>query len=173
MPGCRRCRYCRPHLAGSRAKAESGSLSWLANSPQSFCHSASGDLTCIEGGEPLDHFEVNHPLLPGCFISHCSGARDERVAPMLRHAYTDTTAAHKALIAAQFATALQLVWRAIWQFLDTILLAVSWRGIGWLLQDHLHVSRLQLVMAAPAAESLPVDAEDHKRIGPRWLRLRG
>jgi hypothetical protein len=95
------------------------------------------------------------------------------VAPMLRHAYTDAAAAHKALIAAQFATALQLVWRAIWQFLDAILLAVSWRGIGWLLQDHLRVSRLQLVMAAPAAEPLPVDAEDHKRIGPRWLRLRG
>jgi hypothetical protein len=31
--------------------------------------------------------------------------------------------AGQALIAAQFATVLQVVWRAIWQFLDAILLA--------------------------------------------------
>jgi hypothetical protein len=29
---------------------------------------------------------------------------------------------------------LQVVWRAIWQFLDAILLAAWWLGIGWLLR---------------------------------------
>ena len=44
------------------------------------------------------------------------------VAPMLMHNYTDATAAGQPLIAAQFAVVLQVVWRAIWQFLDAILL---------------------------------------------------
>ena len=74
------------------------------------------------------------------------------VAPMLMHAYTDTAVAGQALIAAQFATVLQVVWRAIWQFLDAILLAAWWLGIGRLLrQDHLRLSRLSLVQAAAAA----------------------
>jgi hypothetical protein len=74
------------------------------------------------------------------------------VAPMLMHAYTDTAVAGQALIAAQFATVLQVVWRAIWQFLDAILLAAWWLGIGRLLrQDHLRLSRLSLVLAAAAA----------------------
>ena len=74
------------------------------------------------------------------------------VAPMLMHAYTDATAAGQALIAAQFATVLQVVWRSIWQFLDAILLAAWWLGIGRLLrQDHLRLSRLSLVLAAAAA----------------------
>jgi hypothetical protein len=50
------------------------------------------------------------------------------------HAFTDATAAGKALIAAQFATVLQVVWRAIWQFLDAIFLAAWWLGIGRLLR---------------------------------------
>jgi hypothetical protein len=73
------------------------------------------------------------------------------VAPMLMHTYTDTTAAGQALIAAQFATVLQVVWRSIWQFLDAILLAAWWLGIGRLLrQDHLRLSRLSLVLAVAA-----------------------
>ena len=73
------------------------------------------------------------------------------VAPMLMHAYTDARAAGRALIAAQFATVLQVVWRAIWQFLDAIVLAAWWLGIGRLLrQDHLRLSRLSLVLAAAA-----------------------
>ena len=44
------------------------------------------------------------------------------VAPMLMRNYTDATAAAQAMIAAQFATVLQVVWRAIWQILDAILL---------------------------------------------------
>jgi hypothetical protein len=39
------------------------------------------------------------------------------------HNYTDATAASQALIDAQFATMVQVVWRAIWQFPDAILLA--------------------------------------------------
>jgi hypothetical protein len=56
------------------------------------------------------------------------------VAPMLMHAYPVAAAEDQALIAAQFATVLQVVWRAIWQFLDAILLAVWWLGIGRLLR---------------------------------------
>jgi hypothetical protein len=60
--------------------------------------------------------------------------------------------ADQALIAAQFATVLQVAWRSIWQFLDAILLASWWLGIGQLLrQDHLRLSRLSLVLAATAA----------------------
>jgi hypothetical protein len=74
------------------------------------------------------------------------------VAPMLMHNYTDATAACQALIAAQFATVLEVVWRAIWQFLDAILLAARWLGIWWLFrQDHLRLSRLSLVLAGAAA----------------------
>jgi hypothetical protein len=40
--------------------------------------------------------------------------------------------------AGMFATVLEVVWRAIWQFLDAILMAAWWLGIGSLLrQDHL------------------------------------
>jgi hypothetical protein len=56
------------------------------------------------------------------------------------------------MIAAQFATVLQVVWRAIWQFLDAIHLAAWWLGIGRLLRpDHLRLSRLSLTLAATAA----------------------
>jgi hypothetical protein len=55
------------------------------------------------------------------------------------------------MIAVQFATVLQVVWRPIWQFLDAILLAAWWLGIGLLLrQDHPRLSRLSLVLAAAA-----------------------
>ena len=78
------------------------------------------------------------------------------VAPMLMQAYTDATPAGQALIAAQFATVLQVVWRSIWQFLDAILLAAWWLGIGRLLrQDHLRLSRLSLALVAAAAAGAP------------------
>jgi hypothetical protein len=80
------------------------------------------------------------------------------VAPVLMHAYTHAAAAGQALIAAQFATVLQGVWRAIWQFLDAILLAAWWLGIGRLLrQDHLRLSRLSLALAAVAAAGAAVN----------------
>ena len=73
------------------------------------------------------------------------------VAPMLMQAYTAAAPAGQALIAAQFATVLQIVWRSIWQFLDAVLLAAWWLGIGQLIrQDHLRLSRLSLVLAAAA-----------------------
>ena len=73
------------------------------------------------------------------------------VAPILMYAYTDAAAAAQVSIAVQFATLLQMVWRAIWQFLDAILLAAWWLGIGWLLRpDHLRLSRLSLALAAAA-----------------------
>jgi hypothetical protein len=63
------------------------------------------------------------------------------VWPTWMHAYTDGAAVGQALIATQFATVLQVVWRAIRQFLDTILLAAWWLGIGWPIgQDHLRRS---------------------------------
>jgi hypothetical protein len=81
------------------------------------------------------------------------------VAPMLMHAYTDATAAGQALIAAQFAVVLQVVWRAIWQFLDAILLAAWWLGIGWLIRaDRPRLSRLSLVLAAAAAAGAAANA---------------
>jgi hypothetical protein len=74
-----------------------------------------------------------------------------RVAPMLMHAYTNATTAGRAVIAAQFATVLEVVWRAIWQFLDAIVLGAWWAGIGWLLRpDHRRLSRLSLTLAAAA-----------------------
>jgi hypothetical protein len=74
------------------------------------------------------------------------------VAPMMMHAYTEAAAAGQALIATQFATVLQVVWRSIWQFFDAILLAAWWLGIWRLLrQDHLRLSRLSLVLAVAAA----------------------
>ena len=74
------------------------------------------------------------------------------VTPMLMHSYIDAAAAGQALIAAQFATVLQVVRRSIWHFPDAILLAAWWLGIGRLLrQDHLRLSRLSLVLAVAAA----------------------
>lgn len=73
------------------------------------------------------------------------------VAPMLMYAYTDATVAAQVSIAVQFATVLQMVWRAVWQFLDAILLAAWWLGIGWLLRpDHFRLSLLSLALAAAA-----------------------
>jgi hypothetical protein len=73
------------------------------------------------------------------------------VAPMLMNAYTDATAADQALIAAQFRTLLEVVWRSIWQFLDGILLAAWWLGIARLIRADLPgLSRLSLALTAAA-----------------------
>jgi hypothetical protein len=67
----------------------------------------------------------------GCALAGGIGAAVLAVvAPMLMHNCTDATAAGQALIAAQFAVVLRVVWGAIWQFLDAILLAAWWLGIG-------------------------------------------
>jgi hypothetical protein len=95
-------------------------------------------------------FKVGVLIKIGC----CSGwfADDVRECSVVALHYADATAAAQALIAAQFATVLQVVWRAIWQFLDAILLAAWWLGIGWLLRpDHRRrLSRLSLALAAAA-----------------------
>jgi hypothetical protein len=73
------------------------------------------------------------------------------VGPMLMHSYPEAAAENQALIAAQFAVVLELVWRAIWQLLDGILLAAWWLGIGLLVRaDRPGLSRLSLALAAVA-----------------------
>lgn len=53
------------------------------------------------------------------------------VGPMLMHAHA-TPGADQAAIAAAFATLAEVVFRAIWQFLDAVLLGGWWVGIGLL-----------------------------------------
>jgi hypothetical protein len=74
------------------------------------------------------------------------------VGPMLMHEYTAAAAAaDRMVIAAQFATLFEMVWRAIWQLLDGILLAAWWLGIGLLVREDLPgLSRLSLALAAAA-----------------------
>jgi hypothetical protein len=73
------------------------------------------------------------------------------VGPMLMHDYTEAAAADQAVIAVQFAALLELVWRAIWQLLDGILVAAWWLGIGLLVRaDRPGLSRLSLALAAAA-----------------------
>ena len=75
------------------------------------------------------------------------------VGPMLM---SDFTAAgnptEQAMIAAQFGLLFEVVWRSIWQFLDGILIAAWWLGIGLLVRhDYPGLSRLSLALAAAAA----------------------
>jgi hypothetical protein len=73
------------------------------------------------------------------------------VGPMLMHNYTEAAAEDQTLIAAQFAVLFELVWRAIWQMLDGILLAAWWLGIGLLVRADLPgLSRLSVALAAVA-----------------------
>jgi hypothetical protein len=73
------------------------------------------------------------------------------VAPMLMHTYTEAATEDRTLIAAQFAVLLELVWRAIWQLLDGILLGAWWLGIGLLIRADLpRLSRLSLALAGVA-----------------------
>jgi hypothetical protein len=70
----------------------------------------------------------------------------------LMHDYTAGAATEQSMIAAQFTTLFEVVWRAIWQFLDAILLADWWLGIGFLLRtDQPGLSWLSLLLAAAAA----------------------
>ena len=73
------------------------------------------------------------------------------VGPMLMHNHAVAAAENRVLIAAQFAVLFELVWRAIWQLLDGILLAAWWLGIGLLVRsDQPGLSRLSLALAAVA-----------------------
>ncbi len=73
------------------------------------------------------------------------------VGPMLMYSYTQAVTEDRALIAAQFAVLFELVWRAIWQLLDGILLGAWWLGIGLLIRADLPgLSRLSLALAGVA-----------------------
>lgn len=74
------------------------------------------------------------------------------VGPMLMNDYSAAvSAAEQATIAAQFSLLFEVVWRSIWQFLDAILVAAWWLGIGLLIRaDQPGVSRLSLVLSAVA-----------------------
>jgi hypothetical protein len=104
---------------------------------------------------------VGYPLAGGVGVAVLA-----MVAPTLMHGYTDATAAGQALIAAQFATVLQVVWRAIWQLLDAILLATWWLGIGWLLRSD--------GLVPDSSGALGLEAIAHSRLGdevarPSWI----
>jgi len=73
------------------------------------------------------------------------------VGPMLMHRHAVAVAEDRELIAAQFAVLFEVVWRAIWQLLDGVLLAAWWLGIGLLVRADLPgFSRLSLSLAAVA-----------------------
>ena len=73
------------------------------------------------------------------------------VGPMLMRDHAVAAAEDRAVIAAQFAVLFEVVWRAIWQLLDGILLAAWWLGIGLLVRaDSPGFSRLSLALSAVA-----------------------
>jgi hypothetical protein len=88
------------------------------------------------------------------------------VGPMLMHTYTQAVTEDRAVIAAQFAVLLELVWRAIWQLLDGILLGAWWLGIGLLIRADLPgLSRLSLALAGVAVVGVTTNV-----IGLRLVR---
>lgn len=73
------------------------------------------------------------------------------VGPMLITDYASASGSQQAVIATQFAVLLEVVWRSVWQFLDGILVAAWWLGIGILVRpEQPGLSRLSYVMAAVA-----------------------
>jgi hypothetical protein len=75
------------------------------------------------------------------------------VGPMLMHDYAVATSpAEQTVISAQFGLLFEVVWRSIWQFLDGILVAAWWLGIGLLVRvDEPGLSWLSLALAAVGA----------------------
>jgi hypothetical protein len=70
------------------------------------------------------------------------------VAPMLMHDDTAASSANQALIAAQFALLLDVVWRSVWQLLDRLLIAGWALGLGLLVRvDRPGLYRLLLLAA--------------------------
>lgn len=73
------------------------------------------------------------------------------IGPMLMHAHSTAATSDQTSIAAMFGLLLDVVWRAIWQFLDGILLSAWWLGVGLLLRGvQPGLSRLSLALAAAA-----------------------
>lgn len=73
------------------------------------------------------------------------------VAPMLMLEHVAAESAEQLVIATHFEVLFQVVWRSIWQFLDAILLAAWWLGIGVMVRaDQPGLARLSLALAALA-----------------------
>ena len=74
------------------------------------------------------------------------------VGPMLMYDHAAATSAEQATIATQFTLLFEIVWRSIWQFLDGILVATWWLGVGLLVRTaQPGLSRLSLSLSAAAA----------------------
>ena len=74
------------------------------------------------------------------------------VGPMLLYDHVSATSTEQAAIATQFTLLFEVVWRSIWQFLDGILVATWWLGIGLLVRaSQPGLSRLSLALSAAAA----------------------
>jgi hypothetical protein len=74
------------------------------------------------------------------------------VGPMLMYDHAAATSAEQAAISTQFTVLFEVVWRSIWQFLDAILVAAWWLGIGLLVRAaQPGLSRLSLALSATAA----------------------
>ena len=74
------------------------------------------------------------------------------VGPMLMYDHAAASSADQSAIAAQFTILFEVVWRSIWQFLDGILVATWWLGIGLLVRaGQPGLSRLSLALSAAAA----------------------
>lgn len=74
------------------------------------------------------------------------------VGPMLMYDHLAAAPAEQPVIAKQFATLFEVVWRSLWQFLDPLLIGAWWLGIGLLVRaDQPGLSRLSLVLSAAAA----------------------
>ena len=87
------------------------------------------------------------------------------VGPMLMHRYTEAAATDQAAIAIQFAALLELVWRAIWQVLDGILVGAWWLGIGLLVRaDRPGLSQ---VVAGPGRSGSDRSRRQHHGAGSR------
>jgi hypothetical protein len=74
------------------------------------------------------------------------------VGPMLMNEYAIAASpGEQELIAVQFDVLLEVVWRSIWQFLDGILMAAWWLGIGFLVRaDRPGLSRLSFALGVLA-----------------------
>ena len=72
-------------------------------------------------------------------------------APLLMESHATAEAAEQAMIAVQFELLFEVVWRAVWQLFDAILIGAWWLGLGLLLRrDQPLLSGLSLALAALA-----------------------
>jgi hypothetical protein len=119
------------------------------------------------------HLRPHHPLIAdlatlaalGYVLAGGVGAAIlAMVAPMLMHDYATAASADQSVVAVEFATLFEVVWRSIWQFLDGLLLPSLWLGIGLLIRTNQPgLSRLTLVLSGAATvESRPIWSGSHR-----------